>query len=121
MNILFFDGWCAMCHWAVKWVAKRDKKKVIRFAPLQGRTAAEKLKGMTLPDSIVYMEGEKIYFFSRACFRVAWTLGGIWKSVGWLSFLPNWMLYPADLIYRCIAKSRSQSCDITISGDQFLP
>lgn len=122
MKIVFFDGWCAMCHWAVKWVAKRDTKKEIFFAPLQGTTAREKLKDVELPDSIVYMEDDKIYFFSKACFRIAWTLGGIWALIGWLSFLPDWMLYPADVIYRLIAKSRSQSCDITgASGSQFLP
>jgi predicted DCC family thiol-disulfide oxidoreductase YuxK len=121
MNIIFFDGYCAMCHWAVKWVAKRDKNNSFYFAPLQGSTAAEKLQGIELPDSLVYFEDGNIYFFSKACFRIAWTLGGPWALIGWLSFLPDWMLYPTNLIYRLIAKTRSTSCDITISGVRFLP
>lgn len=121
MSIIFFDGTCAMCHWAVLWVAKHDDKKVFYFAPLQGITAAERLKNIALPDSIVYFENNKVYVLSKACFRIAWRLGGPWALIGWLSFLPDWMLYPADCIYRLVAKTRSTSCDITISGDRFLP
>ena len=121
MNIIFFDGWCAMCHWAVKWVARRDTKRQFFFAPLQGTTAAGKLQGLTLPDSLVYAEDDKVYFFSKACFKIAWRLGGVWALIGWLSFLPDWMLIPTDAVYRLVAKTRSQSCDITISGERFLP
>jgi len=110
-----------MCHWAVKWVAKRDTKQQFYFAPLQGTTAQEKLKGIDLPDSLVYLEDNNIYFFSKACFKIAWRLGGIWALIGWLSYLPNWMLYPFNLIYKFIAKTRSTSCDISISGARFLP
>lgn len=121
MNIIFFDGCCAMCHWAIKWVASRDTKNSFYFAPLQGVTAAEKLKGLSLPDSIVYLEDDAIYVFSKACFKIAWKLGGPWALVGWLGFLPNWMLFPANLVYRLVAKTRSTSCDITLSGVRFLP
>ncbi len=120
MNIVFFDGWCAMCHWAVKWIYRCDYKKEFYFAPLQGKTAEERLKGITLPDSLVYLEDDRAYFYSKACFKIAWKLGGVWALIGWLSFLPDWAIYPTDCIYRLIAKTRSQSCDITISGDRFL-
>lgn len=121
MNIIFYDGTCAMCHWAVKWVARHDKEKLFYFAPLEGTTAHEKLANETLPDSLVFLEGDKILFRSGACLRIAWLLGGFWKLIGWLSFLPEWALIPTDAIYRLIAKSRAQSCDLTIKGDRFLP
>ncbi len=122
MNIIFFDGYCAMCHWAVKWIARADKKAQFYFAPLQGTTAKEKLNGpMPLPDSIAYYEDGRVFFYSKACFKIAWQLGGFWALIGWMSFLPDWALYPTDLIYKAIAKSRSTSCDITISGKKFLP
>lgn len=121
MDIIFYDGSCAMCHWAVKWVAKRDKKGHFYFAPLDGSTAKKKLQGITLPDSLVLLEGDKVLFRSKACFRIAWRLGGIWSLIGWLSFLPDWALIPADAIYRLVAKTRAQSCDLTIKGDRFLP
>ncbi len=121
MNIVFFDGYCAMCHWAVKWIAKQDTRGQFYFAPLQGITAKNELKGITLPDSLVFFENGKVYFYSKACFKIAWLLGGMWKIIGWLGFLPSWALYPTDLIYRLVAKSRSNSCDITISGAKFLP
>ena len=110
-----------MCHWAVQWVAKRDKQGKFYFAPLKGITAQEMLRDVELPDSICYFEDEKLYFYSKACFRIAWQLGGLWKVVGFLSFLPDWALYPANLVYREIAKRRSKSCDISVSGAKFLP
>ena len=121
MNIVFFDGYCAMCHWAVKWVAKQDKNKIFYFAPLQGTTAKEKLAGIPLPDSLVFLEGDKVYLYSKACFRIAWLLGGVWTLIGWLSFLPDWLLVPTDFIYSLIAKSRSRSCDISITDARILP
>lgn len=121
MKIIFFDGTCAMCHWAIKWVAKHDSKKVLFFAPLQGKTAEEKLAGLKLPDSIVFYDEGAVSFYAKACFTIAWELGGIWATIGLLSFLPNWLLFPANIVYRFIAKRRSLACDITISLDRLLP
>ncbi len=123
MNIIFFDGGCSMCHWAVRWIATRDTAHKLYFAPLRGLTAKEKLYGYVLPDSIVYYEDGKVFFYSKACFKIAWQLGGVWATLGALSFLPDWLLFPANCIYRLIAKTRSTtSCDITpIPSNRFLP
>ncbi|MCE5294330.1 MAG: DUF393 domain-containing protein [Chlamydiales bacterium] len=121
MKIVFFDGKCAMCHRIVQWVTRLDTKKQIFFAPLQGKTAQEKLKTNKVTDSVIFLDDNTIYHYSKSCFRIAWVLGGIWSLIGWLSFLPNWLLYPADLIYKLIASNRSQSCDLTISNLNLLP
>jgi len=121
MKILFFDGFCNLCHWAVRWVGKHDTKKAFYFAPLAGTTAKEKLQGIDLPDSIVYYEDGNIFLYSKACFRIAWQLGGIWCLVGWLGFLPDWMLYPSDLVYKYIAKRRARDAKIEVTDVHFLP
>src|SRR5262245_17251873 len=38
--IVLFDGACAFCNRAVDWLLRRDPEGRLRFAPLQGETAA---------------------------------------------------------------------------------
>jgi predicted DCC family thiol-disulfide oxidoreductase YuxK len=38
-HIIFFDGVCSLCNAFIDFLIKRDKKSVLRYAPLQGRTA----------------------------------------------------------------------------------
>jgi predicted DCC family thiol-disulfide oxidoreductase YuxK len=118
----------------VQFLLKRDKKEIFIFAPLQGKTAAEKLK--QLPDSIKNLDSiiliedfglpqEKISVLGQGAFRILWLLGGIWACVGWMSFLPPFLY---DWGYRFIAKNRQRFfrqdiCVIPdpLMKDRFLP
>lgn len=127
--VVFFDSWCAMCHWTVRFISKRDKDKQFRFAPLDGETAQQVLsewfKEHPGVDSIVVLDrDESLTWYSKAFFTICWHLGLPWSMIGVLHFLPNWLLYPCDLVYKLVAKRRSRSCDITgIRPDDtlFLP
>lgn len=46
MNIVFFDGECALCNRVVRWLVAHEKKDgpQMYFATLQGETAAELLE-----------------------------------------------------------------------------
>jgi predicted DCC family thiol-disulfide oxidoreductase YuxK len=126
---VFFDSWCAMCHWAVRFTFKRDKQKQFVYAPLDGTTAKDKIADWVAShpniDSIVLVEENgTISWYSKAVFRILWRLGFPWSIVGVLCFLPDWMLIPFDWLYREVAKRRSQSCDIAThvpQNEQFLP
>ena len=82
-------------------------------------------------DSLVVVEDfgeQKIYYYSRGCFRVAWHLGGLYSILGILSFLPQLLLFPFDLIYRLVARNRRKFCDLGVLkedqvtySDRFLP
>lgn len=129
MAIIFFDSWCALCHWAVKFTSKRDTLGQFVYAPLTGETAKEKLGAWlkTHPDvdSIVLLDEKgEICWYSKAVFTILWKLGFPWSLVGILHVLPKALLVPFDLVYRLVAKHRSRSCDITgipPKDGQFLP
>lgn len=40
IHVVFFDHDCLLCNGTVKFLMARDKRDVLRFAPLQGPTAA---------------------------------------------------------------------------------
>lgn len=118
--ILFFDDSCGFCHKAVLFFLKRDRKHQLQFAPLTGKTAAHELKEWLkiheTVDSVVLLEDGKISYYSRAVLRLLWELGGMWKILGVLSFLPDWLLYPSDVIYQLVARCRRGLCKLPDRG-----
>ena len=96
---LFYDGDCGVCHWAVKFVARRDPEgRAFRFAPLEGSTSLELLgERRDLPDSIVLLaESGQMHVLIR--------LGGIWAWLGRLLWLVPRPL--RDLGYDLFARVR---------------
>jgi len=108
--IVFYDDGCGLCQRSVLFFLKRDKKKQFLFAPLSGKRAHQELQGFERPDSLIVIDNNKILYYSRAVFRLLWELGGVWKTIGVLSFLPTWLLFPFDLGYRLIARLRRGVC-----------
>ena len=43
-SILFYDGDCGLCNRSVRFLMKRDRPSRLRFAPLQGETARDRLE-----------------------------------------------------------------------------
>ena len=133
--VVFFDSDCGLCDHMVSFILKKDKKKQIYFSPLTGQLVktelSEWIKNHSLVDSIVLVEkrpNKKIYYYSEACFRIAWHLGGFFAIPGLLSFLPRFLLYPFDVVYKIVAKRRKGFCaripldDEKIKySDKFLP
>ncbi|NGX43448.1 MAG: hypothetical protein K940chlam7_01745 [Chlamydiae bacterium] len=111
-HLVFYDGQCGMCDRSVQFLLKADRNKKFVFAPLQGKTASERLqelpKHVKSADSLILIENfetsnEKVYIYGHGAFRIAWLLGGKWSLLGWISFLPP-VLY--DWGYRFIARNR---------------
>lgn len=107
MKIIFFDGHCPMCHSWVKRILHADKKKEIRFSPLEGKLAEEILNPL-LPDylgenTIVFFDEGKIFMRSDAALRILHVLGFPY-NVGLLGrLLPGtWR----DAMYRWVADRR---------------
>lgn len=110
--IVLYDGLCGFCDGVVQWLLARDPQGLLRFAPLQGDTAArvrarhpEWLEDL---DSIVVVVGEgsdeRIYWHSAAVWSILAQLGGGWGRVAWLGRLVPRGL--ADLGYRIFARLR---------------
>jgi predicted DCC family thiol-disulfide oxidoreductase YuxK len=118
-SIIFLDQHCPLCRRTINFLARQDKKKHFRFAPLDGTTAKKMLLG-NLRDlnTVVLLEqpGEKIWIRGRAVFRVLWLLGGKWKLLGWLYPMPF-----VDLFYKFIAKHRKRGGDLPSLDVHLLP
>ncbi|MCS7085961.1 MAG: DCC1-like thiol-disulfide oxidoreductase family protein [Bacteroidia bacterium] len=87
--IVLYDGDCAVCNRAVKFVAKREK--TVRFASLRGETLKPgsddetrrfvelgRTAGKNV-DSIVVVEDAKTYVKSAALIKIGERMGGLWK------------------------------------------
>lgn len=133
-HLVFYDGLCGLCDHMVQLLLKIDKKEQFLFAPLQGNTARSLLAGLTEPfkqlDSLILVENfgrrdQKIYMLGKGVWRIFWLLGGLWKILGAISFLPSFLY---DWSYRLIARHRkiffkNERCIIPSESNKrrFLP
>ena len=110
--IVLFDGVCALCDRTVQFLLKRDKQGVLKFAPLQGPTAAAILKRHAeIEDntrSVIFVQNhdtasEFISVRSQAILDCLSALGGVWRVVSGLRIVP---LFLRDGFYNFIARKR---------------
>jgi len=108
-SILLFDGHCSLCNGAVDFVLKRDTRKKLLLASIQGPAGQEVLKKYELPpsylDTLVLVEQGKVYLGSTAALRVARHLGGGWPLFYSLIIIPKGI---RDRIYQWISSHRYQ-------------
>jgi predicted DCC family thiol-disulfide oxidoreductase YuxK len=110
-GIVLFDGVCGFCDAAVRWLLRRDPEGRLRFAPLQGETAARlRARQPGIPEglgTLVYVVesdgGERVYLRSEAVFRACAAISGSPRWVGILASLPRSL---TDFGYRLIAGLR---------------
>ena len=96
---LLFDGYCNLCSWAVLTVIKRDPQHIFRFASLQSGLGQALLgqHGLLLDDihSVVLIPNTSYSIKSDAVLDVLRLLGGYYRPLGILKFLPlsfrNWL------------------------------
>ncbi|MEO1085188.1 MAG: DCC1-like thiol-disulfide oxidoreductase family protein [Acidobacteriota bacterium] len=85
---IFYDGDCGVCHWAVEFVSRRDRRggEAFRFAPLDGETFTEsfpRVDRSALPDSvIVETDGGQMLLRSDGVVHILQRLGGGWRIFG---------------------------------------
>ncbi len=102
--ILFYDGECALCHKAVRFVYTRDGAGVFRYAPLQGKTAARLgVSGPGPGETLVLYENGAILERSDAVLRIVTLLGGFW---GWFRVFRIVPRPIRDALYRFVARIR---------------
>jgi len=109
MEIIFYDGHCALCQCAVKFVLKHDRSgTAFRFAPLQGETFRARVpvnRQGGVPDSmVVQRDNGGLLVRSDACIHILRRLGGGWRMIAALvAVIPRPV---RDAFYELIARIR---------------
>ena len=103
--IIFFDGFCVLCNGFISFVFNRDKKRVFNFAPLQGKSARERLPPKCVDNykSVVYFANQRCEMRSSAVIEILLRMGGIYKLAIVLKLFPRRL---RDFVYDWIAKHR---------------
>ena len=105
--VLLYDGLCCLCNRTVHFLLRIDHRSVLHFAALQSNTAKSLLEqvdhSLPLPDGVVLIHNGKIYTESDAALKSLQLIGGIWKLLAMLRFIPNFIRKP---IYRIVARNR---------------
>ena len=105
--VLLYDGLCCLCNRTVYFLVQIDHQAVLHFAALQSNTAKSLLEQVDysrpLPDGVVLIHNGKIYTESDAALKSLQLIGGIWKLIAMLCFIPHFIRNP---IYRIVARNR---------------
>jgi len=106
-KIILFDGVCNLCNSSVNFIIDNDKRNIFKFASLQSETGSELMKKHNLTskdiDSVILIDADRAYIKSDAALRIAAELGGIYKLISYLRFIPKFI---RDFFYDIIAKNR---------------
>ncbi len=105
--VLLFDGICNLCNGAVNFVIKRDKKAILKFAPLQSEVAKKLLEEFNLSHhemkSFILIENNESYIKSTAALKVCRYLKNPWPLMYGFIIVPKFI---RDGIYNWIANNR---------------
>ena len=108
-SVILFDGVCNLCNGAVLFIIDRDPRQRFLFAPLQSDFAVELLATLDeeLPvagaDSIVLIEGGRVYQRSDAAVRIAKQLRSPWPLLSVFTSVPRGL---RDRVYDLVARNR---------------
>jgi predicted DCC family thiol-disulfide oxidoreductase YuxK len=104
--IVFYDGVCGMCDSFVSFVLAKDRRGLLRVAPLQGETARRML-GEPEPDpagwSLVLVAEGRTYTKSDAVLETAGWMGLPWSVMRAARLVPRPL---RDFVYRFVARRR---------------
>ena len=105
--IVFFDGVCNLCDSSVHFLLDRDRRNILKFAPLQGTTYAGLRAQYPEADgdvgTIVLYSNGRVFTRSAAVLHILRLLGGWWKLLYGLIVIPKPL---RDALYNFIARNR---------------
>ncbi|OIJ19289.1 thiol-disulfide oxidoreductase [Anaerobacillus alkalidiazotrophicus] len=105
-NIILFDGICNFCNHSVRFIIKRDKNAVYKFASLQSNIGRELVSKHNIPtniDSLILIENNQCYYQSTAALKICKHLKGAWKLLYCLLVVPRPI---RNYLYHIVAKNR---------------
>ena len=103
-SVVFFDGVCGLCNRFIDFLVRYDTHHRLLFSSLQGIYIHKTRAGVFFKeDSIVFLQGDKVFVKSRAIIESVAALGGVWKISKCLLLIPRW---PRDKVYDIVARHR---------------
>lgn len=105
-SLLLFDGICNLCSSAVQFIIQRDPARRFRFASLQSKTGSQMLQKFGLPqelNTLVLIEGDRVYTKSSAVLKIASQLRQPWPWLKVLWIIPRFI---RDFGYMWISRNR---------------
>ncbi len=107
-HIVLFDGVCNFCNDSVRFIMKRDKKDLYRFASLESDLGMQLTKERGIDtdkvDSIILIQpGEAYHIKSDAALEIAKNLSGLYPILGVFLYLPSAF---RNFFYDFIARNR---------------
>lgn len=105
-HIILYDGFCELCARSIRFVIKRDTKRLFSYIPIQSDEGKELLKRYNIEhvsdNTFVYIEDGVFYLKSTAALMVCIQI----KSLKWLSIFLIIPVCFRDFVYRVVAKYR---------------
>ena len=104
---VLFDGVCNLCTGTVVFILKRDRQARFRFASLQSEAGKKLLAahGLTATslETMIVIEGGRVFSRSDAALRIAANLGRLWPVLGVFRIIPRVI---RDTVYNFVARHR---------------
>jgi predicted DCC family thiol-disulfide oxidoreductase YuxK len=98
---------CNLCNAWVDFVLKRDRRGLVRFGSLQSEQGQALLRqywpSTVPPDSLVLIEGDRVFTQSTAALRILKRLGLPWNLLVIFRIVPRSV---RDAVYNFIARQR---------------
>jgi len=105
--VILFDGVCNLCNGFVQFVIARDPSGAFQFAALQSPAAARLLTSTGMPpplrESVVLIEGSRVFTRSMAALRIARRLRFPWPAAYAFVIVPRPI---RDALYDVVARRR---------------
>jgi predicted DCC family thiol-disulfide oxidoreductase YuxK len=106
-KIVFVDGYCNLCHQLVQILLLLDTQNTLFFSSLESSFSttffSEKHSTILSINSVVFYDGNELYFKSDAILKVAHTLGFPFSLCQIFFLIPKGF---RDFIYDLVAKFR---------------
>lgn len=106
MKLILFDGECHICDSFVQFILNRDKENQFLFTSLQseaGEFIQQKYRVPDHIDSVLFIDGDKVYIKSDAALKVLQNLTFPWNTLIAGKVLPYFI---RDNLYDFIARNR---------------
>lgn len=107
MPVIVFDAQCLLCNGWVRFLLRHDRRRVFRFASIQGHTGRTLLARAGLQvdglQTLLLVREDRSWQHTAAILRVLHELGWPWRLAWGLAIVPAPL---RDALYRMVARNR---------------